>query len=115
MARDAIGIASEIAQQRLGDNTSVVTGLTNGHTNGATNGHMNDHTNGLTNGTNGTSARREYKPDSFIEVEEHVLLHPTRKTKVISIGCGFSGMQIFCSKCAVIVVHAHNIRSDACS
>lgn len=94
MARDAIGIASNTAQQRVEDDAPVVTGIggnaaenyaaAHGVTNGVT----------VTNGTNGNSARREYKPDSYIPVEEHVLLHPTQKTKVISIGCGFSGMEI---------------------
>ena len=95
MARDAIGIASNTAQRRVEDDAPVVTGAggnaaenyaaAHGITNGMTT---------VTNGTNGTSARREYKPDSYIPVEEHVLLQPTQKTKVISIGCGFSGMEI---------------------
>lgn len=85
MASDAIGIANEVAQQRVEENAPIVPGADTAHS--ATNGV----TNGITNGSNGSSSRRVYKPDSFIEVEEHVLLHPTRKTKVISIGCGFSG------------------------
>jgi hypothetical protein len=92
MARDAIGIASNTAQQRDEDDNPVVTGIGG---NAAENyAATRGVTNGVTKGTNGTSARREYKPDSYIPVEEHVLLHPTQETKVISIGCGFSGMEI---------------------
>ncbi len=102
MARDAIGIANETAQHRVEDNAPVVTGLaghaavnhatSHGMTNGTTNGTTNGMTNGMTNGAKGGSSKSAYKPDSWMPLEEHVLLHPTRKTKVISIGCGFSGM-----------------------
>ncbi|KAI9874579.1 MAG: hypothetical protein M1830_009589, partial [Pleopsidium flavum] len=44
------------------------------------------HTNGSTNGTT------TEKPHNWIPIAEHVLWKPTRKVKVISIGCGFSGL-----------------------
>lgn len=38
--------------------------------------------------------RLPFKPDSWIPVEEHVLGKPQVKVKVISIGCGFSGLYL---------------------
>jgi hypothetical protein len=91
MAQDVVAIANETAQQRVEDgNPAVVEPV-------ATHSTANGVTSGATNGVNGASKRKQYKPDSFIEVEDHVLLEPTRKTKVISIGCGFSGNDILAS------------------
>jgi hypothetical protein len=88
MTQDVVAIATETAQQRVEeDNPAVVEPAT-------THSTANGVTNGATNGINGASKRKEYKPDSFIEVEDHVLLEPTRRTKVISIGCGFSGEDV---------------------
>lgn len=88
MAQDVVATVNETAQQRAEEGTPVVADPAAAHST------ANRVTNGVSNGINGASKRREYKPDSFIEVEDHVLLEPTRKTKVISIGCGFSGKAI---------------------
>jgi hypothetical protein len=93
MARDAFGIANEEAQQRAEQGTPVQTG--EGVDAAANYAQSHGMANGATNGvTNGTTHRPSYKPDSWIPVEEHVLGKPRRKVKVISIGCGFSGMCI---------------------
>jgi len=94
MARDVFAIANETAQQRVEDNAPVDTGA-GGHAavdSATSHGITNGTTNGMTNGANGGSSKSAYRPDGWMPLEEHVLLHPTRKTKVISIGCGFSGM-----------------------
>ena len=88
MAQDVVAIANETAQQRVEEGNTAVAEPA------ATHSTANGVTNVATNGINGASKRKEYKPDSWVEVEEHVLLAPTRKTKVISIGCGFSGKDI---------------------
>lgn len=64
--RDAIDIASARAP--------------NGFDTGGENG-LNDHPNSLVDG----------KPKNWIPIAEHVLWKPTKKVKLISIGCGFSG------------------------
>ncbi|KAJ9646660.1 hypothetical protein H2204_000352 [Knufia peltigerae] len=46
--------------------------------------------NGHTNDTNGVSAH----PKNWIPIAEHVLGKPQRKLRVISIGCGFSGLTL---------------------
>ncbi|KAK4942831.1 hypothetical protein LTR66_014662 [Elasticomyces elasticus] len=65
--RDAIDIASSRAP--------------NGFETGGEHG-LNDHPNSLAEG----------KPKNWIPIAEHVLWKPTKKVKLISIGCGFSGL-----------------------
>jgi hypothetical protein len=49
-------------------------------------------TNGATDSVAKHISHPPFKPDSWIPIEEHVLGKPQRKVKIISIGCGFSGM-----------------------
>ena len=94
MARDAFGIANDEAQQRAEQGAPVQAGE---GVDAAAN-YAQRH--GVTNGAiNGMPHRPSYKPDSWIPVEEHVLGKPQQKVKVISIGCGFSGMCINNATC----------------
>jgi hypothetical protein len=93
MARDAFAVANEEAQQRVEQDTPVQAG--EGVDAAANYAQSYGMINGATNGvTNSMPHRPPFKPDSWIPVEEHVLGKPWRKVKVISIGCGFSGMCI---------------------
>jgi hypothetical protein len=93
MARDAFGVANEEAQQRVAQGTPVQTG--EGVDAAANYAQSHGMTNGATNVVTSSIPRRPpFKPDSWIPVEEHVLGKPRRKVKVLSIGCGFSGMCI---------------------
>ena len=106
MARDAFGIAAERGSLRAESNEAPDTGegvdaatsypedhRSIGDESGVmTNGHMNGSSDIETNGiVNGTSQRYQYRPDSWIPIEEHCLAKPVGKIKIISIGCGFSG------------------------
>jgi hypothetical protein len=83
MARDTFGLANERAQQRAEQGTPIQANYVESHgmTNSAPDG-VGKH----------TSHPPPFKPDSWIPIEEHVLGKPQRKVKIISIGCGFSGV-----------------------
>jgi hypothetical protein len=91
MARDAFGLANDRAQQRAEQGIPIQAGK---GVDAATN-YVESH--GMTNGATDSVAKHishppPFKPDSWIPIEEHVLGKPQRKVKIISIGCGFSGM-----------------------
>jgi hypothetical protein len=94
MARDAFGIANEAAQQRAAQGTPVEAG--EGADSAANHGMINGAPQGVTNGIHYSPP---FKPDSWIPIAEHVLGKPQRKVKVISIGCGFSGMRLNATIC----------------
>jgi hypothetical protein len=81
-ASDAVDIATSLAPNGF-DHGGAVNG--NGVSNGVTNGVSNG------NGAH-SDAQVEGKPKNWIPIAEHVLHAPVRKVKMISIGCGFSGM-----------------------
>jgi len=90
MARDAFGLANDMAQQRAEHGIPIHAGE---GVDGAAN-YVESHA--MTNGaTDGVAKRNShpppFKPDSWIPIEEHVLGNTQRKVKIISIGCGFSG------------------------
>jgi hypothetical protein len=91
MARDTFGLANERAQQRAEQGTPIQAGE---GTDAAAN-YVESH--GMTNSAPDGVAKHishppPFKPDSWIPIEEHVLGKPRRKVKIISIGCGFSGV-----------------------
>jgi hypothetical protein len=78
---DPIGLASDMAGNGVDQPPQNGT-----HTNSDTNGH-NNAANGQNNATNGL-----HRSQNWIPLAEHVLWKPERKVKMISIGCGFSGL-----------------------
>jgi hypothetical protein len=86
MARDTFGLANGRAQQRAEQGTPIQAGE---GVDAAAN-YVESH--GMTNGTPDGAHPPPFKPDSWIPIEEHVLGKPQRKVKIISIGCGFSGV-----------------------
>lgn len=94
MTRDAVGVANEAAQQRAAQGTPVE--ADEGADSAANNGMINGAPQGVTNGIHYSPP---LKPDSWIPIAEHVLGKPQRKVKVISIGCGFSGMRLNATIC----------------
>ena len=88
MAADAFSTANEEAAQRSERGGDVQSGE------GVDAAAAYREAHGTTNSTGLAPAnlRRAPRPDSWIPVEEHVLHKPQRKVKMISIGCGFSGM-----------------------
>lgn len=75
-SRDAIDIAShEAAESASHAREAHGTGAANGATNGAA---------------------VDGRPHNWIPIAEHVLWKATRKIRVISIGCGFSGTTPAC-------------------
>ena len=91
MARDAFGLANDRAQQRAEQGIPIQAGE------GADAATNCVKSNGMANGATDSVAKHishppPFKPDSWIPIEEHVLGKPQRNVKIISIGCGFSGM-----------------------
>jgi hypothetical protein len=91
MARDTFGLANGRAQQRAEQGTPIQAGEGVDAAANCVESH------GMTNGTHDGVAKHAsypppFKPDSWIPIEEHVLGKPQRKVKIISIGCGFSGV-----------------------
>lgn len=83
-SRDIVDIASQAAAI----SPDPITHPHEAHANGA-NGHTDGMANGRSAEANGIDA--EGKPHNWIPIAEHVLWKPTRKVRMISIGCGFSG------------------------
>jgi hypothetical protein len=77
-ASDAVDTATSLAPNGF-DHGGAVNG------NGASNGACND------NGAHGDT-QVVGRAKNWIPIAEHVLYAPQRKVKMISIGCGFSGM-----------------------
>ena len=91
MARDTFGLANERAQHRAEQGTPVQTdeGVDAAANYVEPQGMTNSAPNGV---AKHISHPPPFKPNSWIPIEEHVLGKPQRKVKVISIGCGFSGV-----------------------
>jgi hypothetical protein len=91
MACDTFGLANGRAQQRAEQGTPIQAGE------GADAAANYVESHGMTNSAPNGVAKHishppPFKPDSWIPIEEHVLRKPQRNVKIISIGCGFSGM-----------------------
>ena len=91
MTRDAFGLANDRVQQRAEQGIPIQAG--EGVDAAANYVESHGMTNSATDGVAKHISRPPpFKPDSWIPIEEHVLGKPQRKVKIISIGCGFSGM-----------------------